>query len=44
MNKQVVEGLRKGTAVLAKLNEQMRVEDVDKLMGETADAIAYQKV
>ena len=44
VEQQVLDGIKTGNQVLQKLNEQMKVEDVERLMGETADAIAYQKV
>lgn len=42
VEKQVVEGLKTGAAVLKELNNEMKLEDVEKLMDDTADAIAYQ--
>ncbi|KAH8163914.1 hypothetical protein CIB48_g4308, partial [Xylaria polymorpha] len=37
-------GLQQGTAVLKEIHAEMGgIEHVEKLMGETADAIAYQK-
>lgn len=44
VEKDVLFGLQQGTAVLKELNQQTSVESVEKLMGETADAIAYQNV
>ena len=44
VEKDVLFGLKQGNAVLKELNAEMTVESVDKLMGETADAIAYQRV
>lgn len=38
----VVQGLRSGTEVLKQLNRETRIEDVERLMDDTADAIAYQ--
>jgi len=44
IQKDVLFGLRQGTAVLAQIHAEMGgLEHVEKLMGETADAIAYQK-
>jgi len=43
VEKQVLEGIKKGNDTLKQLNDQMRIEDVEKLMDDTADAIAYQK-
>ena len=40
----MLEGLKNGNAVLTKLNNEMKIEDVEKLMQDTEDAIAYQKV
>ena len=44
MEKDVLFGLKQGNSVLNELNREMSIENVEKLMGETADAIAYQKV
>ncbi len=44
VEKKVLEGLKSGNIVLKRLNDEMRIEDVDKLMEETADAIAYRMV
>jgi len=35
-------GLQQGNAVLKEIHKEMSIESVEKLMGETADAIAYQ--
>ncbi|KAI1210320.1 Snf7-domain-containing protein [Annulohypoxylon truncatum] len=44
IQKDVVFGLQEGTKVLKEIHAEMGgVEHVEKLMGETADAIAYQK-
>ena len=37
-------GLQQGHAVLKEINQEMSVESVEKLMEDTADAIAYQEV
>jgi charged multivesicular body protein 6 len=37
-------GLQQGNAVLREINKEMSFELVEKLMDDTADAIAYQKV
>lgn len=37
-------GLQQGNNVLKELHKEMTVENVEKLMGETADAVAYQQV
>lgn len=45
IQKDVVFGLQQGTKVLTEIHAEMGgIEHVEKLMGETADAIAYQKV
>lgn len=44
VEKDVLFGLKQGNSVLKELNREMSIENVEKLMGETADAIAYQKV
>lgn len=45
IQKDVVFGLQQGTKVLKDIHTEMGgIEHVEKLMGETADAIAYQKV
>ena len=43
VEQQVVAGLKSGTQMLKLLNEQMRVEDVERLMMDTEDAIEYQR-
>ncbi|QUC17121.1 uncharacterized protein UV8b_01362 [Ustilaginoidea virens] len=44
IQKDVVFGLQQGTKVLKEIHAQMGgLENVEKLMGETADAIAYQQ-
>ena len=40
----VVAGLRSGTDALNKLNAMMKLDDVEKLMEDTRDAIEYQQV
>lgn len=45
VQKDVIFGLQQGTNVLQQIHKEMGgLENVEKLMGETADAIAYQKV
>jgi len=45
IQKDVVFGLEQGTKVLTEIHAEMGgIEHVEKLMGETADAIAYQQV
>lgn len=45
VQKDVVFGLQQGTNVLKEIHKEMGgLEHVEKLMGETADAIAYQQV
>ncbi|GAP89010.1 putative snf7 family protein [Rosellinia necatrix] len=44
IQKDVVFGLQQGTSVLREIHAEMGgIEHVEKLMGESADAIAYQK-
>ncbi|KFH40704.1 Charged multivesicular body protein-like protein [Hapsidospora chrysogenum ATCC 11550] len=44
IQKDVVFGLQQGTKVLQEIHAEMGgIEHVEKLMGETADAVAYQK-
>jgi charged multivesicular body protein 6 len=40
----VMKGLQTGNNVLKELQKELNIEAVEKLMDETADAIAYQKV
>ncbi|KAI1315367.1 Vacuolar protein sorting-associated protein 20 [Mortierella claussenii] len=42
VEKQVFEGLAAGNQVLKELHKEMSLSDVEKLMDETADSIAYQ--
>lgn len=45
VQKDIIFGLQQGTNVLQEIHKEMGgLEHVEKLMGETADAIAYQKV
>lgn len=44
VEKDVLYGLKQGNSVLTQLNKEMSVENVEKLMSETAEAVAYQKV
>lgn len=39
-----MEGLSNGNAVLKEIHNEMSLEDVERLMDDTADAIAYQNV
>lgn len=39
-----MEGLKKGNAVLGDLQREMSLDEVEKLMSDTAEAIAYQNV
>lgn len=39
-----MEGLKSGNAVLSDLQKEMSLEDVEKLMADTAEAVAYQNV
>ncbi|KAI9217961.1 SNF7 family protein [Blastocladiella britannica] len=38
----VMDGIKQGNAALTDLNKELSIEKVEKLMEETADAIAYQ--
>lgn len=40
----VFAGLKSGNKILAELQEQIKIEDVERLMDDTAEAIAYQNV
>ncbi|KAJ3215102.1 Vacuolar protein sorting-associated protein 20 [Dinochytrium kinnereticum] len=42
IEKDIVAGLKNGNDVLAQIHKEMSVEAVEKLMEDTADAIAYQ--
>jgi charged multivesicular body protein 6 len=44
VEKDIIFGLQQGNKVLKALHAEMRLEDVEKLMEETAEAVAYQKV
>jgi hypothetical protein len=44
VEKTVLFGLQQGNKVLNELHAEMSIESVEKLMGETMDAIAYQRV
>jgi charged multivesicular body protein 6 len=44
VEKDVVFGLQQGSTVLKEINKEMSLESVEKLMDDTADAIAYQEV
>jgi charged multivesicular body protein 6 len=45
VQKDIVFGLQQGTKVLQEIHKEMGgLEHVEKLMGQTADAVAYQKV
>lgn len=41
---QVFAGLKSGNQILKELQEEIKIEDVEKLMDDTAEAIAYQNV
>lgn len=41
---QVVEKLRSGNEVLAQLQQELSLEEVEKLMADTAEAVNYQNV
>ena len=40
----VVEGLKTGNQCLEEMHKIMSIEDVEKIMAETEDAIEYQRV
>ncbi|KAI8081286.1 Snf7-domain-containing protein [Halteromyces radiatus] len=42
VEKQVLEGLKNGNDVLKEIHKEMSLEDVERLMDDTADSIAYQ--
>ncbi len=44
MEQEIFKGLEKGNQVLKEIHQEMNMEAVDKLMDDTADAIAYQNV
>lgn len=45
IQKDIVFGLEQGTKVLSEIHAEMGgIENVEKLMGENAEAVAYQKV
>jgi charged multivesicular body protein 6 len=39
-----VDGLKRGNDVLRRLNDEMSIDKVQRLMDDTADSIAYQRV
>ena len=41
---QVVEGLKGGNEALEALHQIMSLDDVERIMGDTEDAIEYQRV
>ncbi|KAB5590665.1 Charged multivesicular body protein 6 [Ceratobasidium theobromae] len=43
VEKDIIFGLQQGNKVLKALHAEMSLEDVEKLMEETAEAVAYQK-
>lgn len=44
VEQQVFLGLKKGNEVLAELQKEVSIEEVEKLMADTAEAIDYQNV
>ena len=44
VEKQVMEGLKAGNKTLTDLQKEMNLDDVQKLMSSTNEAIAYQNV
>lgn len=43
VQRDIYESLKKGNELLKNINQQLTIDDVDKLMEETADAIEYQQ-
>lgn len=43
VQKDVLFGLEQGQRALTQLNKEMRIEDVERLADDTAEAIAYQE-
>ena len=41
---QVFSGLKAGNKILQELQAEIKIEDVERLMEDTAEAIAYQQV
>lgn len=44
VEKDVVFGLQQGNSVLKEIHKELSVESVERLMSETAEGVAYQKV
>lgn len=44
MEQQVIRGLKQGNIVLTALQKETLLEEVEKLMADTAEAVAYQNV
>ncbi|CAG8605705.1 9741_t:CDS:1, partial [Acaulospora colombiana] len=44
IEKEVLNGLKAGNNILKEIQKEMSIEDVEKLMEDTADAISYQNV
>jgi hypothetical protein len=44
VEKDVFEGLKQGNLILNEIHKETPIEKVEKLMEDTADAIAYQNV
>ena len=44
VEKELLEGLKQGNDVLKEIHKETSVEAVEKLMDDTAEAIAYQNV
>ena len=40
----VMHGLQQGNKVLSEIHKEMSIENVEKLMSETQEAIVYQRV
>lgn len=44
VEKDIIFGLKQGNEALAEIHKEMNIESVEKLMEETAEGIAYQRV
>ena len=44
VEREVFDRLKRGGEVLKKINAEMKLEDVEKMLEETEEAVAYQRV
>lgn len=44
MQAEVFDALKEGNETLKEINSQISIDDVEKLMDETSEAVAYQNV